>query len=134
MENRIYNLKDKLLTKIESETQDMDRMDPNEVGMLIDAVHHLAETEYYCSVADAMWAEKHGYTTGGTGSSSPVTQLRKNYSQQPMRIDYMPMNTMSASRAGYHDPMESLRTEYQKASPDERERLRMEAMKLVGAM
>lgn len=136
MENRIYQMKDKLLTKIEGEMQDMDRMDVREVGCLIDAVHHLAETEYYCAVADSMWAEKHGYTSGGgTGSSTPVTQARMSYSQQPMRSGYAPMPTPEPMY--YHekeDPMESLRRKYQAAMPDERERIRMEALKLVGAM
>lgn len=128
-------MKDKLLTKIEGEMQDMDRMDVREVGCLIDAVHHLAETEYYCAVADSMWAEKHGYSSGGggTGSSAPVTQARMSYSQQPMRSSYMP----TPEPMYYHekeDPMESLRRKYQAAMPDERERIRMEALKLVGAM
>lgn len=114
----------------------MDRMDAREVGTLIDAVHHLAETEYYCAVADSMWAEKHGYTSGGgTGSSTPVTQARMSYSQQPMRSGYMPPEPMGyGGRMGYQDPLEQFRAEFQKALPDERERLRVEAMKLVGAM
>ena len=133
MEDRIYKIKDKLLTKIEEGTQDMNRMDVREVGCLIDAVHHLAEAEYYCSMADSMWAEKHGYTSGGgTGSSAPVSQARMSYAQQPMRSGYSA--PMDYGPMGYHDPLESLRTEYQKASPDERERLRIETMKLVGAM
>lgn len=138
MENRLYKIKEKLVSKIEKETEDMDRMDAKEVGTLIDAVHHIAETEYYCQVSDAMWAEKHGYTSGGgTSSSAPVTQARSMYTSQPMRSGYMPMETMgygTQRTMGYHDPMESLRTEFQKASPDERERIRVEAMKLVGAM
>lgn len=137
MENRLYKIKDKLITKIEQETEDMDRMNANEVGTLVDAVHHIAEAEYYCQVSDAMWAEKHGYMGGGTGSSAPVTQARSMYTEQPMRSGYMPAEPMgygTQRTMGYHDPMESLRTEFQKASPDERERLRMEAMKLVGAM
>lgn len=136
MEDRIYDIKNKLLTKIEEETQDMDRMDVREVGCLIDAVHHLAETEYYCAVADSMWAEKHGYTSGGgTGSSTPVTQARMSYSQRPMRSGYAPMPTPEPMYyQEKEDPMESLRRKYQAAMPDERERIRMEALKLVGAM
>jgi len=135
MENRIYDIKNKLLCKIEEETQDIDRMDYNAVGVLIDAIHHLAETEYYCSVADAMWAEKHGYTSGGgTGSSTPITQARMGYSQPPMRYGYMPPEPIAQGRMGYHNPVEDLRSEYQKASPDERERMRVEVMKMVGAM
>lgn len=138
MENRIYQMKDKLLTKIEDEMRDMDRMDVEEVGCLIDAVHHLAETEYYCAIADSMWAEKHGYASGGgTGSSAPITQARMNYSQQPMRSSYMPPEPVgySSGRAmGHQDPFEPLRAEFMKALPDERERLRTEALKLVGAL
>lgn len=124
-------MKDKLLSKIEMEMQDMERMDVREVGTLIDAVHHLAETEYYCSIADSMWAEKHGYVSGGgTGSSTPVTQARQGYMSQPARMSYMPQQPM-----GYqHDPLESLRTKYQNASPDERERLRIELLKMTGSM
>lgn len=135
MENRIYQMKAKLLTKIEDEMRDMDRMDVKEVGCLIDAVHHLAETEYYCAVADSMWAEKHGYTSGGgTGSSTPITQARMNYSEQPMRSGYMPPEPMGYGTMGYNNLVENLRSEYQKATPDERERLRMEVMKMVGAL
>ena len=136
MENRIYQMKGKLLTKIEDEMQDMDRLDIKEVGTLIDAVHHLAETEYYCAVADSMWAEKHGYPSGGgTGSSTPITQARMSYSQQPMRSSYVPMPTPEPMY--YHeqeDPLDSLSRKFQSASPDERERIRVEAMKRVGMM
>ena len=136
MENRIYEMKDKLLGKIEEGMQDMNRLDVNEISKLIDAVHHLAETEYYCSVADAMWAEKHGYTSGGgTGSSTPITQARQGYSNQPMRSSYTAMRPMEQSY--YHDdqdPLEALGRKFQNASPDERERIRVEAMKRVGAM
>lgn len=122
MDDRIYDIKVKLLAKIEDETKDMNRMDVEEVGILIDAIHHLAETEYYCSIADSMWAEKHMY---GTGSSAPVSQARMGYTQ--------------ADRMGYssqtrNPTVENLRSEYQKASPDEREHLRREVMKMVGAV
>lgn len=124
MENKIYKLKEKLIAKIEDEMQDMNRLDVDKVAMLVDTVHHLAETEYYCAVADSMWEQKHGYG-GGTGSSTPI---RSTYMEQQAR-GYMPQPM------GYQpSPMDSLREKYRNSSPDERERIKHEAMQLFGMM
>ena len=118
MENRIYQIKDKLLTKIEEETQDINRMDTEEVGELANAVHHLAEAEYYCSVADAMWAEKHGYSNGmGMTDGANVTNARKGYSSMPMRSGY---GMVSRGSMGHDDLIEELGQEYMMMSPDEK--------------
>lgn len=130
MENKVYKLKEKLIGKIEDEMQDMNRLDVDKVAMLIDAVHHLAETEYYCSIADSMWADKHGYSGGGTGSSTPISQVRSGYMEQPVRSSYMPQHM------GYmpQDPMEAMREKLRNSSPDERERLKRDAMQMFGMM
>ena len=125
MENRIYQMKDKLLTKIEEEMQDMSRLDVKEVGELINAVHHLAETEYYCSVADAMWAEKHGY---GSGS---VTINRRGYTEIPMRSGYA---MASRGSMGHDHIIEQLGEEYRKMSPDERMMMKNKVLTTLGGM
>lgn len=130
MENRIYQMKGKLLTKIEDEMQDMNRLDVDKVAMLIDAVHHLAETEYYCSIADSMWADKHGYSGGGTGSSTPISQVRSGYMEQPIRSSYMPQPMSYTPQ----DPMEAMREKLRSSSPDERERLKRDAMQMFGLL
>lgn len=126
MENRIYRIKDKLLTKIEEEMQDMSRLDVKGVGELIDAVHHLAETEYYCSVADAMWAEKHGYgsTTGGN-----VTNARRGYTDTPMR------STMASRGSMGHDHIiEQLGEEYRNLAPEDRMMMKSKVLSTLGGM
>lgn len=118
MENRIYEMKDKLLTKIEEKMQDMSRLDVREVSTLIDAVHHLAETEYYCSVADAMWAEKHGYgsASGNMGSGGGnVTQARRGYTEMPMRSGYA---MTSRGSMGHDDLIEELGEKYRRLDPE----------------
>ena len=119
MENRIYKMKDKLLTKIEEKMQDMSRLDVREVGTLIDAVHHLAETEYYCSVADAMWAEKHGYGSSGGNMGNgggDVTQARRGYTEMPMRSGYA---MTSRDSMGHDDLIEELGEKYRRLGPEQ---------------
>lgn len=130
MENRIYEMKDKLLTKIEEEMRDMSRLDVKELGTLIDAVHHLAETEYYCSVADAMWADKHGY--GNTmGGGDNVTQARRGYTEMPMRSGY----TMASRGSMGHDHIiEQLGNEYRKLSPEDRMMMKSKVLNTLGGM
>ena len=117
MENKIYKLKEKLIAKIEEETQDMNRLDVDRIAMLVDTVHHLAETEYYCAVADAMWEQK------------PVNN-RASYVEQPVRSSY------GQHQAATHQPssMDALREQYRSAMPDERERMKHEALQLFGMM
>ena len=130
MENRIYKIKDKLLTKIEEETQDMNRMDTKEVGELIDAVHHLAETEYYCSVADAMWAEKHGYASGGSmGYQGDITQARQGYTEMPMRSGY---GMASRGSIGHDNLIDQLAKEYDRMSPDEQMMMKSKVLMKLG--
>lgn len=134
MENRIYEMKDKLLTKIEEKMQDMSRLDVREVGTLIDAVHHLAETEYYCSVADAMWAEKHGYGSAGGNMGSGggnVTQARRGYTEMPMRSGYA---MTSRGSMGHDHIIEQLGEEYRKLSPDERMMMKNKILTTLGGM
>ncbi len=130
MENRIYKIKDKLLTKIEEETQDMNRMDTKEVGELIDAVHHLAETEYYCSVADAMWAEKHGYSSGGSmGYQGDITKARQGYTEVPMRSGY---GMASRGSMGHDNLIDQLAQEYDRMSPDEQMMMKSKVLMKLG--
>ena len=133
MENRIYDIKDKLLAKMEEEMQDMNRMDSKEVGELADAIHHLAEAEYYCSVADAMWAEKHGYgssggNAGGSGGGS-VTQARRGYTEMPMRSGYA---MASRGSMGHDNLIDQLAQEYDRMSPDEQMMMKSKVLMRLG--
>ena len=130
MINKIYNLKDKLLTKIEEEMQDMSRLDVREIGTLIDAVHHLAETEYYCSVADAMWADKHGYGNA-MGGDDNITQARRGYTETPMRSGYA---MASRGSMGHDHIIEQLGNEYRKLSPEDRMMMKSKVLSTLGGM
>lgn len=124
MENRIYQMKDKLLGKIEEEMQDMSRMDVKEVGELADAVHHLAEAEYYCSIADAMWAEKHGYTPTD-GMRMPMSQTRRGYTEAPMRPGYT---------SGGDDIVSKLGEEFRNLPHEEKMMMRNKVLSALGSM
>lgn len=139
MENRIYEMKDKLLLKIEEEMQDMDRIDVKEVGELINAVHHLAETEYYCSIADAMWMEKHGI--GNT--SQTLSKVRHDYTRRYIpnanaykrEDNYMPVDQKGVQANGEDgDVVEKLRAKLQHSNPDDRENLRREVSRMMGLL
>ena len=144
MVNKIYQMKNEILAQADKELNErgVERMDVDRLGDMIDMVHHLAEAEsncwqaeYYRTVTEAMKGEKSGYTqymgetgrqgyapgTGGTGSSAgymPMTSGRQGYS-----------DTM-----GFEETIDPLRTMMRNAKPDEREHMRNEVLKMIGAV
>ena len=143
MVNKIYELKNEILGHVDNVVHErgIERMDVDRVNKLIDMVHHLAESEsncwqaeYYRTVTEAMKGDTYGYSgygsmqnsggrqgyapgTGGTGSSA-------GYATQSMHQGYM----------GFDEAMDPLRNMIREAKPDERERMRNEVLKMVGAL
>lgn len=137
MVNKIYELKNRLIEQLEKDARDkgVDRLD----GEMVDMVKDLAEAEkccweaeYYRSVVEAMdgasgympmgyqgQGGSMGYRAGGRGSANQYGG-RRGYSD--------------GGRYGYDgDPMEHLRMALQGASAEERERIKAEARKVIGA-
>lgn len=54
MHDRIENIKERLIAEVEGQINHLDCVDACELGEVIDAIHHLAETEYYCTITEAM--------------------------------------------------------------------------------
>lgn len=123
MVNKIYELKNQFLERLEQSVRErgVERVDVTESGKLADIVHHLAEAEascweaeYYRSVVEAM------------GSQGQARQGYQPMQQSGMRQGYQ-------TSYGHTDAVtESLRNAMMTASPDERERIRSEAMSIIG--
>lgn len=142
MVNKIYELKNKVITRMEavlSERGGIDRGNTEELDKLANIVHHLAESEascwqaeYYRNTVEQMRKESAGY--GGTGSSAGYMQsgARQGYGSQ--------MSGYGSGRSGYmesqggDDMAETLRKQIQEASPDERERIRHRYMTILGTL
>lgn len=74
MKEKIENIENQLLSKIESQMSCLNNVDTEELAKAIDAVHHLEEAMYYCSIIEAM--EK---------SSEEKEKMNINYYMEPTR-------------------------------------------------
>lgn len=155
MVEKIYEIKNKILQRVEKDTMNMERIDVEEVGKLVDMVKDLAEAEekcwkaqYYRKVTEAMDQGQQAGYGGGTGSSAGYgsggsgggggqgggggrqgygTMARQGYSGGGG-------GSQGYGSMGHEEFMEPLRMTLQQANPDERERLRNEVMKTIGMM
>ena len=119
MVNKIYELKNKFIQRIEKDISErgIDRIDINEMDKLVDMVKDLAEAEkscweasYYRSVSEAMESnQSSGYTM-----------------QQPMRRGYSSM--------GHSDIIEKLGNEFKNLNPEERNMMRDKVLATLGMM
>ena len=117
MVEKIYNLKQQLLGRIEKEVaaSGIDRIDVDEYTKLVDMIKDLSaaekdcwEADYYRSVTEAMGKQGYSqYDKNGMWHN----QYGSGYSE---RRGYM----------GHNDMVESVRMAMQGMSPDERERMR----------
>lgn len=139
MVEKIYEIKNKILQRVEKDSMNMDRVDVKELGELVDMVKDLAEAEdhcwqaqYYRKVTEAMeQGQQAGYGTGGgTGSSAGYG----SGGQGGARQGYASTARQGYGSMGHEEIIEPLRTAIQQANPDEREKLRNEVMKTVGMM
>lgn len=149
MVEKIWEIKNKILQRVEKDTMNMERIDVEEVGKLVDMVKDLAEAEekcwkaqYYRKVTEAMEQGQQAGYGGGTGSSAGYgsggsggggrqgygTTARQGYSGGGGG------GSQGYGSMGHEEFMEPLRMALQQAGPDERERLRNEVMKTVGMM
>lgn len=71
MKDRMENIMNQVLCQIEGQASHLDKVNAKEFGEVIDALHHLEEAMYYCSIIEAM--EK---------------TSEKESHQQPMNISY----------------------------------------------
>lgn len=132
MVENIYALKNKILKHVENETQNMERINVNEIGELVDMVKDLAEAEkscweaqYYRSVSQAM-EDKSGYPGGNTGGGDNMGGIRQGYSQ-PMRQGYNQM-------MGHDDIINKLGNEYRNLSPEEKMVMKSKVLSTLGSM
>ena len=142
MVNKIYEMKNELLSYTDRliNERGIERMDVDRVNKLIDMVHHLAESEsncwqaeYYRTVTEAMKGESSGYTTQSMGSG-----MRQGYAPGTggtgSSAGYMPMRDGYSGSMGFDETIDPIRTMMREAKPDDRERMRKEILKMVGAV
>jgi len=125
MVDRIYGLKNNFIELIGKKISDrgIERIDVQEMGMLVDMVKDLAEAEekcweaeYYKSVASAM-EQSSGYSQGSMGYQQPS-------GYQNARMGYM-------RPSGHTELMKPLKEALRTASPEEREHIINELKALV---
>lgn len=86
MKDRMENIMNQVLCQIEGQASHLDKVNAKEFGEVIDALHHLEEAMYYCSIIEAMDKTK-----------------EKEEHQQPMNISYyMEGGGSSNSGGGTH--------------------------------
>lgn len=144
MVDKIWKIKNKFLERMEKEVNErgIERVDVAEMDKLANIVHHFAEAEascwqaeYYKTVTKAMEQGSSGYG-GGTGSSAGYGS---SMNMGGGRSGYDMPSGYDMARAGYkgeqggQDAIEMLRKQIQEAGPDDRERLRHQAMTIIGA-
>lgn len=127
MVERIYQVKNQLIDRIEQDLRDrgVERMDVTEMGKLVDMVKDLAcaekecwEADYYRAVTESMdqaqgYTPSQDYTSGNRGYS----QNRRSYNR----------GYMQGNRQGYHgDIMETVRQALSGMEPNEAERMRQQ--------
>lgn len=146
MVEKIYEIKNKILQRVEKDSMNMDRIDVKELGELVDMVKDLAEAEdhcwqaqYYRKVTEAMEQGQQAGYGGGTGSSAGYGSGgsgggRQGYSSMARQGYGGGGGSQGYGSMGHEEFMEPLRMALQQAGPDERERLRNEVMKTVGMM
>lgn len=86
MKEKLENIQTQLLSKIEGQMSCLDQVNTEELAKAIDAVHHLEEAMYYCSITKAM--EK---------SAEEKEQGNMNvnyYMEQPMYYGGQPHDSM----------------------------------------
>lgn len=54
MQNRLKSIECQLVSQIEGQMSNLNMVDTKELAKAIDAVHHLEEAMYYCSIVEAM--------------------------------------------------------------------------------
>lgn len=119
MVDKIYELKNKLIQRVEQDTQNINRFDVNTVGELVDMIKDLAEAEdhcwqaeYYKSISKAM--------EGGSGYTQPTGSM-----------GYGSVRSGYGMSSGHRQIIDPVKMAMQSASPEEREHLRNEIMELV---
>lgn len=127
MVDKIYELKNKILQRVEQDTQNIQRFDVNTVGELVDIVKDLAEAEdhcwqaeYYKSITKAMGSESYGYTPMRGASTG-----RSGYNGYNGASGYGSMSS------GHQQIIDPIKMAMQSANPEEREHLRNEIMELM---
>lgn len=146
MVDKIWNIKNKFLERMEKEIGErgIDRVDVEEMDKLANIIHHFAEAEascwqaeYYKTVTKAMEQGSAGYG-GGTGSSAGYGNSG-SMNQGGGRSGYNMPSGYDMARSGYmgekggQNVVETLRKQIQESGPDDRDRLRNEVMKAIGA-
>lgn len=143
MVNKICELKDKLLERVENDMQErgVERIDVKEMGELIDMVKDLAEAEgslweaeYHREVVKAM-KESSGYST--TTNSNPASGGgNMGYGNQGgnMRQGYGMSNPRQGYGMGHHDLIDKLGEEFKGMNPEERMMMRNKVLSTLGNM
>ena len=85
MRERIKNIENQLLSSIENQMSNLKAINAKELGEVVDAIHHLEEAMYYCSIIEAM--EK---------------TSEKEEHQQPMNISYYMEGGGNSNGGGTH--------------------------------
>lgn len=100
MKEKLENIQTQLLSKIEGQMSCLDQVNTEELAKAIDAVHHLEEAMYYCSITEAM--EK-------SAEEKEQGSMNVNYYMEPMYYRGQARDSMgrytSGGRRGYEEPM-----------------------------
>ena len=157
MVNRIYELKNKVLERIDHEVAEngIERMDVQEMGMMVDMVKDLAEAEkscweadYYRSVTEAMeggrgympMSDGYQYQPSGYQPSANGYQGNGYQGTASGRSGWQSQYGSGRTRRGYDMPsgyaaVDGLKQAMQSATPEERERMKRELSSMMnGAM
>ncbi len=121
MVENIYALKNKILQHVERETEDMDRINVQVVGELVDMVKDLAEAEKSCWEASYYKA-----VTESMGNSSGYGATRQGYQAQPARSGY-------GMAYGHDDLIDKIGEEYRSLSPNEKATMKSQIMSALGS-
>ena len=132
MVNRIYELKNRFIEKIESDISQrgIERINIEEMGKMVDMVKDLAEAEAYCMKAkyyDTVTTAMEESDKGSSGYTNPMREMGGKYSSRDAGSSGYQYGSM-----GHTDIMEPLRQAMQNAGPDERSKLRNEVLSMVG--
>lgn len=144
MTKKLYELKEKLIDRLESEIQargGIGNINTAEAGMIIDMIKDLSEAEHHCweacyykSVVESMEKEggRMGYgRSGQTGSSATMGyQGAMDYNRDMMGYQGS-MGYQQNDRMGYSDPMmENMHRMMEEADPQRKEQLKRDFQKL----
>lgn len=129
----IKNIKEQLISQVQSQMSDLKKVDAQELGAVIDMIKDLAQTEYYCEIYDQMkkqdqqekyymgrmyYPDQSSSSNNGGGNNSQNSSTRSSY-----YTPYQPNPYYGYEEEPYYDKdfiFQHLRDEREGRSPTRR--------------